>query len=340
MVFKGALRKGFLALILLGLVPGAQADDKPMEIVVSAPGPRNLTYLPVDLINKIGADRAEGVVVKVRHTGGGGVALDDLMSRNSDFSVAGLPAAMSLRARDKNVVAIAAVSGAPLFILMVRSGLRGQVRTVADLKGKVIGVNTSTLSSKTTSQQLAEIVLKRSGVTPDMVRIVAAGQSWEAQAVVLTSGIADAVMGDEPFASRLKAAKKVFFLVNLADPKDARNIPGGGFLHAALETRAELIKQEPAKAEVMVKILKRTLAWMAKASPEEIVAKLDVTDPDEKRWLVHTLKQYRKIFSTDGRFSIKQLKETEWFFQETSPQQARASALKDMIIDRWAGIKD
>jgi NitT/TauT family transport system substrate-binding protein len=248
MLVKRLIATVFCLALMFSTALVARAGDKPMEIVVSAPGPRNLTYLPVDLISKIGADRAEGAVVTVRHFGGGGVALQDLMSRNADFAVAGLPAALSLRAHDNKVVVLAPVSGAPLFVLMVRSGLRQQVRTVADLKGRVIGVNTSSLSSKTTSQQLAELILKKHGISSDMVRMVPAGQSWESQSSVLASGVADAVMGDEPFASRLKAGNKVFFLVNLADKIDALSIPGGGFLHAALETRADLLEQDPRKA--------------------------------------------------------------------------------------------
>jgi len=91
--------------------------------------------------------------------------LQELMTRNADFAVAGLPAAMSQRVNGNAVVALAAVSDAPLFVLMVRADLAGKVKTVADLKGKVVGVNTSSLSSKTTSQQLAELVLKTNSVS-------------------------------------------------------------------------------------------------------------------------------------------------------------------------------
>jgi len=44
---------------------------------------------------------------------------------------------MSLRVNGGDVVGIAAVDDAPLFVLMVRSALKGKVKTIADLKGKV-----------------------------------------------------------------------------------------------------------------------------------------------------------------------------------------------------------
>src|SRR5512135_2055149 len=56
----------------------AQAQEK---VVVSVPGPRNLSYLPIDLIPAIGADKEEGVVLEILHTGGGAVALNNLVTR-------------------------------------------------------------------------------------------------------------------------------------------------------------------------------------------------------------------------------------------------------------------
>jgi len=329
-----------VASLILGNGWTAQAAEPPLPIVVSVPGPRNLTYLPIDLISKIGADQAEGARVAVRYFGGGGVALKELMSRNSDFAVAGMPAAMSLKTNGGSVVVIAAVNDAPLFVLMVRAELKDKVKTVADLKGRVIGVNTSSLSSKTTSQQLAELVMKTHGVPSDLVRYVPAGQSWDAQYTLLKSRMADAVMGDEPFASRLLAEKEVFFLLNLADPEAAKKIPGGGFLHAALETRAEVIQREPAKVEKMVNIIRRTLQWVSKATPEQIVDKLDISDPEEKRWLLLSLKKYPNMYSPDGRFSKRQLVETERFFKESLPASSTVHSLEGLVDDRWSGSKE
>lgn len=339
------LRKILLLLggccLLLGLsLPGSAADAE-MKIVVSVPGPRNISYLPIDLIGKIGADRAEGAHIELLQVGGGGVALQELMSRNSDFAVAGFPAAMSLRAKGGDVVGVAAVNDLPLFILMVRSGLKGQVKEVADLRGRVVGVNTSSLSSKTTSQQLAEMVLKSAGVSLDEVRIVAAGQSWLEQSSLLLSGAADAVMGDEPFASRLLEENRVFFLANLANPADSRRIPGAGFLHATLEARGETVRNAPQKVEKMVRILRRTLQWMASHRPEEIVDKLEIQDREEKASLLASLKKYPRLYSKDGRFSTAQLRETQNFFRESSDDNPAAKSLEieSIIVDRWSGRK-
>lgn len=345
------IRFSSLIFRLLGLAAGltiaasqavAAGEGTPGRIVLSAPGPRNISYLPVDLIPKIGADRAEGVELQLLPVGGGAIALSNLMNHNADFAVAGFPAAMSLRANGGQVVGIAAVDDAPLFILMVRTELKGKVKRIADLKGKVIGVNTSSLSSKTTSQQLAELLLKSDGVKANQVRIIPAGQSWAEQSSLIYSGMVDAIMGDEPFASRLLTEKKVFFLADLTDPATTAKLPGADFLHATLETRADLIENQPQKMEKMVRIMRRSLQWIAAHTPEELVEKLDIKDQTERESLLGSLKKYPRVFSKDGAFSTRQLKETEIFFHTSAEGNSAATSLKveSMINDKWAGRRN
>src|SRR5512135_385034 len=338
MVKMGILVRTLFALALMSVA--SLAGAQPMEkIVVSAPGPRNISYLPLDLIPAIGADRDEGVELQILHTGGGAVALNNLVTRNADFAVAGFPAVLSLNSNGGDIVGIAPVDDAPLFVLMVRSGLKGKVKRIADLRGKVIGVNTSTKSSKTTSQQLAELLLKSGGVDLDMVRIVPAGQSWVEQSSLMISGQADAVMGDEPFASRLAADGKVFFLANTADPETSRKIPGANFMHATLTTRSDMIRDEPQKVEKMVRMLVKSLHWIARHKPEQLVDKLKVTDPEERASLLLALRKYPHAFSRDGKFSRSQLKDTELFFRKTSEGNAKAQSvqIENFINDTWAG---
>jgi NitT/TauT family transport system substrate-binding protein len=337
--FLAPARLGALALSLFVGTPLPAAEQALTKIVLSAPGPRNLSYLPVDLIPAIGADREEGVSLHILHTGGGAVALNNLLTRNADFAVAGVPAAMSLKANGGDVVVIAPVDDAPLFVLMVRADLKGSVKRIADLKGKVIGVNTSTKNSKTTSQQLAELLLKSGGVGLNSVRIVPAGQSWEEQSSLMISGQADAVLGDEPYASRLLADQQVFFLAHLAEPQTVKGIQGAHFLHAALETRSDVIAHEPAKVEKMVRMVKKSLAWIARHTPEQVADALGVQEAHERAALLLSLKKYPKTFSRDGQFSSAQLQETDVFFHSGLEPGAAGQTLsiEQMLNDRWAG---
>lgn len=257
---------------VLALLPAWAAPL--LKISLSVPGPHNLSFLPADLMRKVGADRIEGAELRIISVGGGSGALRNLNTRNSDFAMLGMPAIMSQKAKGLDVVAIAAVNDAPLWTLMVRSDLKDEVRNIADLKGRTIGVTTSSATSKTVTQQVMEALLAQAGIEPGEVRFLSIGKNWQDQSACILSGSVDAIMDDEPFATRLAAEGKVFILANPAIPELSPSIPGLGFLHATLVTRSDVINNQPEMAATMVRILRRTLEWLASHSPQEVVAQL------------------------------------------------------------------
>ena len=312
------------------------------RITVSVPGPGAASYLPLALASRIGADKAEGIELNLRYVAGGGVAIQEMLSGNAEFAMLGLPAAMSARLKDNRIVALAAVNDLPLYVLLVRSSLKGKVRTVADLRGRVIGVHSNSITTKTNSHQLIELLLRQAGVAPESVRFVSVGQRWSSEAAMLAEASADAVMGDEPHAARMVAEGTAFQLLHLGEPGVAAGIPGGGFLRGTLVGRRDRIDADPKKAEVMVRILRRTLAWIASHSPDEIIALAGIEDPTERRYMRETLRRYPRQYSSDGRFSQRQLQETEIFFRnsQAGSEAAQAFRVESMIMDRWAGRKE
>jgi NitT/TauT family transport system substrate-binding protein len=312
------------------------------RITVSVPGPGAASYLPLALASRIGADKAEGIELTLRYVAGGGVAIQEMLSGNAEFAVLGLPAAMSARLKDNRIVALAAVNDLPLYVLLVRKGLKGKVRTVADLRGRVIGVHSNSITTKTNSHQLIELLLRQAGVAPESVRFVSVGQRWSSEAAMLTEGSADAVMGDEPHAARMVAEGTAFQLLHLGEPGVAAAIPGGGFLRGTLIGRRDRIDVDPRKAEIMVRILRRSLAWIASHSPDEVIALAGIEDPRERRFMLETLQRYPRQYSSDGRFSQRQLLETEIFFRnsQAGSEAAQAFRVESMILDRWVGRKE
>jgi len=315
---------------------------QPVRISVSVPGPGATSYLPVELIAKIGADKAEGAELRVHFSPGGGNALTEMLTNNVDFAVVGMPAAMSVRLKDSRVIALAAINDLPLYVLLVRQGLKGEVKKIADLKGKTIGLHSDSTASKTTSQQVLELIFRRGGVPPGSYRKVSIGRRWESESLMLRTGSADAVIGDEPHASRMVEEKVAFPLLHLGDPETMRLYSGTGFLRGAVIGRSDRLEKDPGKSEIMVKIIQRTLKWMSTHSPEEIVDKLDIATPDERNRLVSLLKKYPRQYSTDGKFSTRQLAETEIFFIDSQAGNPAAESfrIETMVVDRWAGRKE
>ncbi len=308
-----------------------------LRTVISVPGPGNLLYLPITLAGKIGADAAEGLTLDIRYTGGGPQSFRALLERNADFAAGGLAALALQRLNGKPVVCIVPTTRVPAYTLLVRNGLKGKVRKVADLQGMVVGVKGHVPGGRSTSQLFAEYVLQQAGLPPDRVNYVAAGQSYDSQHAALASGTVDAVMADEPFATRLVKHQVAYVLGDYHDPEATRRLLGGLFLNGMLATREDLIASQPELVEKVVKMLRRTLVWINGHSAREMVDALGLSDEEERVALLGVLQLRKNIYSPDGRISAQQLATVERFLHATEPASARGFSLRSMVDARWAG---
>lgn len=261
----------FRLFVVLSLLVSAGNAFGLQSIVLAVPGPGSLVYLPVQLAQAIGADRAEGLDLKLRYFAGGPMAMRDLDNRNSDFAVVGMPAIASARADGMAVLAVGQLSQVAMVSLMLRSDLRDRVKTIAQLKGMRIGMNSSTRTARSTSQMLVEDLLARAGIQSTEVQFVPTGQSREAQRAALQSKTVDAMMGDEPFASEMTRSGHAILLADLYAPRTSASLLGGPFVHAALSTREDVFSGHPETVRNVQRMFDRTLQWLAKHSPSEVL---------------------------------------------------------------------
>ena len=319
----------------------AQAQQAAVqELVLATPGPASAVSLIPELAVKIGADRAEGLAMRLKFVSGGGVAIREMASNNAQFAVFGLPAAMQENLAGVRLVALAALENRAALTLMVRQDLRGSVRRLADLQGRVVGVTSNSLATVTTGQQFAQVALRQAGLTPDAVRLVAAGQSWDTQSSALRGRVVDALVSEEPFGLRLQQEGLAFALLRIGFPGEPDTLPGAGFLRATLLAPRALEEAQPALAERMVRVMQRTLAWRLERGAQAVVKALGLTGA-EGQAVQAMLESYPDLYSLDGKFSQAQLAQTLAFFQEGAGQspQAMAFSLAGTVQDRWAGRK-
>lgn len=324
-------------LLLLLLFISCLAVASPQEtVLVSLPGPGNLTFLPLMLVGKIGADREEGIRLEFQYTGGGPVSLDNLARGVAEFAAAGAPAAMTLRAKGEKIMVIAPINNESLFMMVIRADLKGAIRGVADLEGRAIGVTTGTRQGKTASRYLAEQLLTTAGVPLASVRFVPVGQSWLEQSSAIVTGSVDAIMADLDIAYRLRNENMGIFRF---EPDPLVGIVGGDFLRGCLVTREDVIKASPERVRKLVNMLRKALLWIDSHSPEEIVQKMGLSVAEERSAVLAALRDHPRAFSRDGRFLDAQLKATEDFFHLANPGDAKAQVLsiESMIDARWAG---
>lgn len=330
--------------VLAAIAPSPARAQQPaaaQPVTLSVPGPGSSVSAPLELAVKLGLDREQGIALRLRFVDGGGVAIRDLQSGVAGFAVFGLPAALDANARGAVLVALAAVDDLPLYTLVVRADLRGRVKRIADLAGRPVGIHSNSLSARTTSQQVLELLLRHHAVPSPGPKFIAAGQSWDTQSAALISGSVDAVMTDEPFATRMALDKLAFTLFSTGDAAAVAALPGAGFLRATLVARREQVEASPDLAGRMVATVQAVLRWMAVRAPEEIAEALGLPPGPERRAFVETYRKYPRQYSRDGAFSAAQLKETESFYRAAGGVGAKADvvSIETMVVDRWAGRK-
>ena len=308
------------------------------RVAIAVPGPGNLLFLPITLATKIGADRAEGIELDIRFFGGGPQAYRDMLERNTDFSAGGLAALALQRMGGKPVVSVVAISRVPGYTLLLRAGLKDKVKSIANLSGKVVGVKGHVPGGRSTSQLFTENLLVKNGVGIDSVNYLSVGQSYDNQYAAMASGSVDAMMADEPFATRMVKEKVAVALADFHDLETTRAQMGGLFINSNIATREDVIEKRPDLVEKVVKTMARTLDWINKHTAQEVVNALALDDALERTALLDVLVAYKSMYSPSGRILDSEVASVTRFVRATELTPAgQKFDVKTVMNARWAG---
>lgn len=310
------------------------------QVRINIPGPHSLPFLPIELIPILGIDLSLNVQLIIRYFPSGVRALEDMLAGNAQFSAQGFTVLHAFHSKGKHVQAIAPLSGQlPPYGIVVRNDLRNRIKSVANLKGRSIGISVGNVTSKTYMQQLMEVFLSANGVKSHEVRWVPTAQNWDGQFGALSSKSVDAVFCEEPFLTGLVRNHTGFILSDFSDTKVIARIPGAGHLRATLTTSGENLKQDAQLAGLMVRMLRQSVEWIFSTNPGEIVKRLDLKDKEEKHDLVNALTRNRAIYPSDVRFSQRQIEDTAKFMRTAGILADDSFDLNMLIDSRIAGIR-
>jgi len=333
--------KAMAVLATLSCLPRAWAAEPGQPVIrINIPGPRALAFMPIELIPALGIDRALGIHLSIRYFPSGVRSLEDALAGNADFAAVGFAVLPVLASKGQKVLALAPISGkTPPYALVVRKDLAGKIRKVGDLKGRSIGVSAGSVASKTYLNMLGEVVLSSYGVRPSEVRWVPNAQNIDAVFGALAGQAVDAVFCEEPFVTELVRRGAGRILLDLNTPVALARIPGLAHPRSVVAASAESVKENPQRTELMVQMVQRVLVWIHSATPEAIVSKLGVADENERRELIAALGRAPGMFSSDGRFSRKQVGETVNFLRAANESLPADLDVHSLVSYQWSGNK-
>ncbi len=265
-MFRKMTILGFLAVLVVLLPAGAQRVPVQLDLPTIAAYEASLAVLVAEAA---GHFRGEGVEIG-RFLFTGGVSIRNLLiGGRASFGVLGAEHIPLARLAGSPLRGVAATYDLPNIALMVRSALRGQVRTVADLKGRVVGIS----APGSYSWSMTITYLKRAGLDPERdVRLLPLGTDPGVLYTALQTGRVDALAWSEPVLSRAEQDGVAFVLVNIFDRNVARRWMGTDrVLSNVLATTEAVIRTQPEVVAAMVRAVQKGLAYIRSHSSREIV---------------------------------------------------------------------
>ncbi|SAL73590.1 transport protein [Caballeronia udeis] len=285
-----------LACTLIVLLCGA-APARAEKLTLMAGGTSKIVYLPLILASQLGYFKDEGLEFEILSQPAGVDTATELLAGAIQGAVGFYDHTIDLQSRGKDVEALVVFSKSAGLVELVSKKSSAGFNTMADAKGKTLGV--TGLGSSTNF--LTHYLAARAGLSPKEYSVLPVG-SDESFFAAMDQGRIDAGMIEEPGASRLLASGGAKVLVDMRSTAGTVAALGGPYVGPCFYAERSWVNKHPDEAQKVVRAMVRSLAFIANHSAEEITAKVprDFYGPD-KALYISALKSSMPMFTKDGR---------------------------------------
>lgn len=258
-----------LVLFLLGYfttqVLFAQTLEKP-KVSIAVGGKNLFYYLPLTVAEQLGYFKDEGLQVEISDFAGGAKALQAMVGGSADVVSGAYEHTINMQAKGQPITAFVLQGRAPQIVMLASNKTLPNYKSVADLKGKKIGVT----APGSSTNMMANFVLARAGLKPTDVSFIGVGAAAGALSA-MRSGQIDAMANLDPVITMLEQKNEVKVIADTRTLKDTNNIFGGLMPAATLYAPEAFIKKNPNTTQALTNAMVRALKWLQKAGPSDIV---------------------------------------------------------------------
>ena len=261
------LSSTLLLVLLLGAGSNTFAQTPEKTKVSIAVGGKNLLYyLPLTIAEQLGYFKDEGLQVEISDFSGGAKALQALIGGSADVTSGAYEHTIDMQAKGQMITAFVLQGRAPQIVMGFSTKTMPNYKSIADLKGKKIGVT----APGSSTNMVANFVLAKAGLKPNDVSFVGVGTSAGALAA-MRSGQIDAISNLEPVVTMLLQKNDIKPIVDTRTMKDTLDLFGGPMPAATLYTTEAFIKKNPNTVQALTNAMVRALKWLQKAGPGDII---------------------------------------------------------------------
>nr|WP_316641499.1 ABC transporter substrate-binding protein [uncultured Roseateles sp.] len=253
------------ALIALPGFATAQTIEKP-KVTIAVGGKNLLYYLPLTIAETLGYFKAEGLDVTIADFAGGSRALQAVIGGSADVVSGAFEHTINMQIKGQRLRAFALQGRAPQIVLGVNPKTMPNFKTVADLKGKKLGVTAPGSSTNV----LANFVLAKAGLKPSDVSIVGVGAGSGAVAA-MRSGQIDAISNLDPVITLLLRSGDLKVVSDTRVVADADKIFGGPMPAGCMYAPQSFLDKNPGTAQAIANAIVRADKWIQQAGAGDII---------------------------------------------------------------------
>ena len=243
----------------------SQAVEKP-RLTVAVGGKNLLYYLPLTIAETQGYFQAEGLEVTVADFAGGSRALQALVGGSADIVSGAFEHTINMQVKGQRLRAFALQGRAPQIVLGINPKTMPNFKSVAELKGKKLGVTAPGSSTNV----LANFVLGKAGLKPGDVSIIGVGAGSGAVAA-MRAGQIDAISNLDPVITLLTRSGDLKILSDTRIVAEADKIFGGPMPSGCLYTQQSFLDKYPATAQALANAIVRADKWIQNAGASDII---------------------------------------------------------------------
>jgi NitT/TauT family transport system substrate-binding protein len=253
------------SLVALPAFVRAQALEKP-KLTIAVGGKNLLYYLPLTIAESLGYFKDEGLDVTIADFAGGSRALQAVVGGSADVVSGAFEHTLNMQAKGQRMRAFVLQGRAPQIVLGINPKTLPNFKSVADLKGKKIGVTAPGSSTNV----MANFVLAKAGIKANEVSIIGVGAGNGAVAA-MRSGQIDAISNLDPVITLLQRSGDLKIVSDTRVVAEADKVFGGPMPAGCFYAPQSFVEKNPATAQALTNAMVRAAKWIQAAGPGDII---------------------------------------------------------------------
>ena len=296
-------RRDFIACSMAAALPHlSQAQGLEKSKLTIAVGGKNLYYyLPLTIAEQLGYFKAEGLDVTIVDFAGGSRALQAVVGGSADVVSGAFEHTINMQSKGQPMRAFVLQGAAPQIVLGINPKTMPNFKSVADLKGKKIGVTAPGSSTNV----LANFVLAKAGLKPSDVSFVGVGAGSGAVAA-MRAGQIDAMSNLDPVITLLMRSGDMKIVTDTRNMAEAEKVFGGPMPAGCLYAPQPFLDKNPNTAQALTNAMVRANKWIQQAGGGDIIKVVPESYLlGDRAVYIDGFLASKQAMSADGAFPVK-----------------------------------